>query len=78
LKYCKRGHPRIPANTRTYTRSNSDRQYTMCRACASFLQRMRYRNDDAYRVAEQVRNRAKYCVRRSVAKTDQKRMEDTI
>lgn len=60
MKYCKRGHPRIEANTRIYTRTGSDRQYTMCRACASFLQRSRYRNDDAYREAEQDRNRTKY------------------
>ena len=60
MKVCKRGHPWTSANTRVYTRSNSDRQYTMCRLCASFLQRMRYRKDDAYRIAEQVRNRAKY------------------
>jgi hypothetical protein len=57
---CKRGHPRTEANTRLYTRSNSDRQYTMCRVCASFLQRAKYRKDDAYRTAECERNRAKY------------------
>ena len=60
MKYCKRGHPYTPANTKVYTRANSDRQYTMCRACASFLQRSRYRNDDTYRIAEQNRSRAKY------------------
>ncbi len=60
MKHCKRGHPQNEINMRLYVRKPDGKKYTMCRACAAYLQRARYRNDEAYRAYNCARNKARY------------------
>jgi hypothetical protein len=56
---CKRGHPLTEDNAHWHKRADGRRYYT-CKACHRILQRLRYRNDTAFMLAERKRSRENY------------------
>lgn len=62
-KNCKRNHLLNEDNAHWHKRADGRRYFT-CRTCHRLLQKLRYRNNDAYRTAEQNRSRAAYHARK--------------
>lgn len=60
MSACKHGHVMTPANTGIYLHTRSGKATSFCRACRARYQRLRYRNDDAFRKAECAKRRARY------------------
>lgn len=56
---CKRGHPRTPENIR-WAHPADRKPYSICKVCQRLRQKLRYRNDTEFMMAERQRTRANY------------------
>lgn len=74
---CKHGHLYTEKNTRwiAQTRHGITYHARQCKTCASNRQKLKYKNDEAFRTAEKARGRALYEKRRDATASRRRRVE---